>query len=358
MKWQNRIRTFRFIKNHLWGGGGGGAPAAVKIPSCADSSSVNENAGTDFVKESNLSHDDEFSDDSFETNRHSSSENTDDFVKTNNEPSSGKGANETRNSGVNKRKRKSDNIIPKLIDNKRAHLEKKLSVSQRDSILLAEAQEDVALRREIINSINNSNEIFSNAIAGITDSIKMLSETLVKSMEPIAQCLNFSQTQVPVMQAARPRFQLNTAQVVVNFVNKPPTQNTQNFLQLLNSSTRGDGNINENSDVFCLLLCKSEDITLGIINICTMSVSISQAVPQKCFYGKVFWKIYSTFTVEHSRQRVVSINLQSKCIEIKLCHEFLSIFAAYFLNTRIPLHENTNGALPVIFVSENNHLSK
>ena len=260
----------------------------MKIPSCADSSSVNENAGTDFVKESNLSHDDEFSDDSFEANRHSNSENTDDFGKTNNEPSSGKGANETRNSGVNKRKRKSDNIIPKLIDNKRAHLEKKLSVSQRDSILLAEAQEDVALRREIINSINNSNEIFSNAIAGITDSIKMLSETLVKSMEPIAQCLNFFQTQVPVMQAARPRFQLNTAQVVVNFVNKPPTQNTQNFLQLLNSSRRGDGNINENSDVFCLLLCKSEDITLGIINICTMSVSISQAVPQKCFYGKVF----------------------------------------------------------------------
>ena len=121
------------------------------------------------------------------------------FVKTNNELSSGKGANETGNSGVNKRKRKSDNIIPKLIDNKKAHLEKKLSVSQKDSILLAEAQEDVTIRREIINSINNSNEFFSNAIAGITDSIKMLSETLVKSMESIAQCLNFSQTQVPMM---------------------------------------------------------------------------------------------------------------------------------------------------------------
>ena len=41
--------------------------------------------------------------------------------------------------------RKSGNIIPNLIDNKKAHLENKLSASQRDSILLAEAREDVAL---------------------------------------------------------------------------------------------------------------------------------------------------------------------------------------------------------------------
>ena len=56
--------------------------------------------------------------------------------------------------------RKSGNIIPNLIDNKKAHLENKLSASQRDSILLAEAREDVALKREIINSIYNSNEFF------------------------------------------------------------------------------------------------------------------------------------------------------------------------------------------------------
>ena len=43
---------------------------------------------------------------------------------------------------------------------------------------MAEAREDVALRREIIHSINNSNEIFSNAVMGITDSVKMLSETM------------------------------------------------------------------------------------------------------------------------------------------------------------------------------------
>ena len=46
----------------------GCSPAAVKIPSCIDSSSVNGNAGTYFATGSNLSGDDEFSDDDFETN--------------------------------------------------------------------------------------------------------------------------------------------------------------------------------------------------------------------------------------------------------------------------------------------------
>ena len=57
----------------------GCSPAAVKIPSCTDSSSVNGNAGTYFATGSNLSGDDEFSDDDFETNQHNKSENDDNF---------------------------------------------------------------------------------------------------------------------------------------------------------------------------------------------------------------------------------------------------------------------------------------
>ena len=73
-------------------------------------------------------------------------------------------------------------------------------------------------------------------------------------------------------------------------------------------------------DVFCLLLCKSESITLGTTYLCTMSVYISEEVPKKCFYKKAFLKTYSKFTGEHSCQSVVSINLQSKFIEITLRH--------------------------------------
>ena len=108
----------------------------------------------------------------------------------------------------------------------------------------------------------------------------------------MAQCMNSSQPQVSVMQVVRPQPQLNTAEVMNNFVNQQPTQSTQSFLKLLKPSTGGDWNIQlinqSNSDVFCLHLCKSEDATLGATYLCTMSVYISEAVPKKCFYKKVF----------------------------------------------------------------------
>ena len=109
-----------------------------------------------------------------------------------NEPSLGKGANETGNSCVNRGERKSGNIIPKLIDNKRAHLEKKLSANQRESILLTEAKQGVALRRKIINSFDNTNEFFLNAMTSITDSFKMLCETMVKSTQTMHELFSTS----------------------------------------------------------------------------------------------------------------------------------------------------------------------
>ena len=44
----------------------------------------------------------------------------------------------------------------------------------------------------------------------ITDPIKMLSETMAKSMQTMAHCINFSQPQVPVMQVFRQPPQLNS----------------------------------------------------------------------------------------------------------------------------------------------------
>ena len=108
----------------------GCSPAAVKIPSCTDSSSVNGIAGTYFATGSNLSGDDEFSDDHFETNQHNKSENDDNFSIL---ITSLLQARETGHSDVNKTNRKSGNIIPKLIG------KSPLSASQKDSILLPEA---------------------------------------------------------------------------------------------------------------------------------------------------------------------------------------------------------------------------
>ena len=44
-----------------------------------------------------------------------------------------------------KKRKSAANISSKLIDSKRAHLEQKISTSQRDSILIAEAREDMRL---------------------------------------------------------------------------------------------------------------------------------------------------------------------------------------------------------------------
>ena len=93
----------------------GGAPATVKIPFCIDSSSGNDIDGRDFIIESNLPGDDESSDDNFEMNQHNNFENTGDFLNVNNEPSLKKGVDKTGNSGVNKKKIKSDNIMSEFI---------------------------------------------------------------------------------------------------------------------------------------------------------------------------------------------------------------------------------------------------
>ena len=62
-------------------------------------------------------------------------------------------------------------------------------------------------------------------------------------------------------------------------------------------------------------------------SLCTMSVYITEAVPQKCFYKKVFWKICSKFTGEHLCQTVISI------LKSHFDMGGLYIFAAYFQNT-------------------------
>ena len=218
----------------------GGAPSAVKIPVSIDTSSVNNTTGfdqSDGDESDNNDNDDEFSNNQLSPNR-DDLENTVSLRNNDDTESSNRGVTESENANPNKKKRKSyDNVIPKLIDNKRVHLEKKLSSSQRDSILLAEAREDIALRKEVINSINNSNEVFSNAMTGISDSIKILSETMAKSMQTLAQCMNPPQPQIP-LQMMRPQPQL---QVLNNFMHQQTQQQPQSFIDMMPPPTR-DGN--------------------------------------------------------------------------------------------------------------------
>ena len=56
------------------------------------------------------------------------------------------------------------NSVPKLIDNKRRHLERQLSAAQRDKMLLEDSQEDAMFRRDIASAIRESNEMFAHSM--------------------------------------------------------------------------------------------------------------------------------------------------------------------------------------------------
>lgn len=80
---------------------------------------------------------------------------------------------------------------------------KELSISQWGSILLAKIREDMTLRRELISSIDKSNEVLSNEMTG-SDSVKYFSETMAMSMQAMSQSVNLLQTLVLVLQMFRP----------------------------------------------------------------------------------------------------------------------------------------------------------
>ena len=88
------------------------------------------------------------------------------------------------------KKQKSDeSVVGKLIDNKRKHLERKLSSAQRDQLLLQEAKEDNKFRKELSESIRESTASFSQSIETIGRSITQLGESMCKSMELLSRSM-------------------------------------------------------------------------------------------------------------------------------------------------------------------------
>ena len=70
-----------------------------------------------------------------------------------------------------KRKHESISKVPKFIDQKRKHLEKKLSVAQRDKLLFEEAKEEASFRKELSDSLNQSNDNFLKAMDSFSKTV-------------------------------------------------------------------------------------------------------------------------------------------------------------------------------------------
>ena len=101
-------------------------------------------------------------------------------------------------------KHKAVSAVPKLIDNKRKHLERNLSAAHRDQIFIKETKNDAEFRRDLAQAMRESNECFSDSVKEISKSITELSKGLCSSMEMLSWAVCVQQ---PALQQQQPMHQ-------------------------------------------------------------------------------------------------------------------------------------------------------
>ena len=69
----------------------------------------------------------------------------------------------------------------KLVDEKRKHLERRLSAAQRDALLLNEAKEDRAERKEFREMLKASNESFITALNNMSESMRAIGQCIARA---------------------------------------------------------------------------------------------------------------------------------------------------------------------------------
>jgi len=90
----------------------------------------------------------------------------------------------------NKRKGKvSVSNIPKLVDNKRKHMEKSLSQAQRDHLLMSTAKEDIHLKKDMLDAFERSNKTLDESISKMTTCLSSLGEGIASGMRMLAMAL-------------------------------------------------------------------------------------------------------------------------------------------------------------------------
>ena len=79
--------------------------------------------------------------------------------------------------------------VPKLIDNKRKHLERRLSAAQHDTILMNEAKEDKEMKKELASVMRESKDSFKEAMDSMSGAMIQLAQGFTRSMELLSQSL-------------------------------------------------------------------------------------------------------------------------------------------------------------------------
>ena len=80
-------------------------------------------------------------------------------------------------------KKRKVNSVPKLIDNKRKHLQEKLSAAQMDELVIKEAKEDALFRKELADAMRESTESFSRSVESVSKAMTDLGAAVCRSIE-------------------------------------------------------------------------------------------------------------------------------------------------------------------------------
>ena len=97
----------------------------------------------------------------------------------------GTGSEESTSSGRSGKRKTSP--CPALIDQKRKHLEKKLSAAQRDRVLLETTKEEAVMRREMLQAFTESSKRSESAMNEIANSMNNFSQGFLQVFQTMAR---------------------------------------------------------------------------------------------------------------------------------------------------------------------------
>ena len=80
--------------------------------------------------------------------------------------------------------------VPRLVDNKRKQMEKALSQSKRDQILMNSAKEDLIMKKQMIASLEDSNKSLQSTMEKMTESLSAMAEGISSGMRMIAMAMS------------------------------------------------------------------------------------------------------------------------------------------------------------------------
>ena len=92
--------------------------------------------------------------------------------------------------GAKKNAKVSVSAVPRLLDNKRKQMEKALSQSKRDQILMNSAKEDLIMKNQMIASLEDSNKSLQGTMQKTTESLSAMAKGSSSEMRMIAMAMS------------------------------------------------------------------------------------------------------------------------------------------------------------------------